>query len=684
MSSYTICTRTRRSGIAFRPQELRPLGIQGGTNAWGVWVRGGKPPAKKHWLEVQAPHLVVSPLHPNLWPTAFTIRVLMERRTVPHGAVLSDPTQWDAMYGLSDALARCGASILFVQTAQVGYDLIACTATCELVSMRAATAALLQKCDSVLTSDAHKDVKELERATLLCTLGMQLLPRLADLEAQLTLIDGTRREYAMLAQQSGPKGEAEATGYRLDYNTDVFFRLLTGMTVEESIRRGSQQDFEFERALKVSSFFNAKCVEAGENMYYMDYGDIGSTAALRSSRRGQRGSDGKDALPISSEPETAPEIDELPVLYDRVRELLCSSSKCTPIRPPMREWATAQRVGRYKSAEEYEIAAMSDLIRHQAYVPIRISPLTALAHARFWAYTRPETAMIPKEAMSIDSRCIDLIPFAFQAGLLRPQILGSPKGRVSASASENWMEDAYKFLKHQTQCESDDQSNGEFETDSAVFATVDAHDRFLRLRFVRRKEELRSYLTLRVLHNMRVLADDDELARHFPAGVSSQGLLNEVIGFMLSKGLRAEVVHNELSDSRVDDAQFLENGTLTVIFSAFVSSHDTLNKPHDTDEATIWNNADIETGPEPAGVALLELLSNDSQVWIHEKVTTCWLDQFKHRITKSNPTLGKMLTSNSSRDSSDTGTKGSQEVVESRSLALQLHFDISLGFAPEY
>lgn len=74
------------NGPLIAPETLRGMGVSDGTTCWGVWMSGdgGARNPVKMKNEFEIPHLMVSPLHPSVWPISFQIRVMLrdEKRSL--------------------------------------------------------------------------------------------------------------------------------------------------------------------------------------------------------------------------------------------------------------------------------------------------------------------------------------------------------------------------------------------------------------------------------------------------------------------------------------------------------------------------------------------------------------------------------------------------------------------------
>lgn len=109
-----------RLGIRLSQGQFRALGLQEGSTAWGVWVegRGGR---EKMMMPVesgeefdpgrQGPHLVVSTIHPDSWPSAMRIEARLSRDQSALQRFITD-------------LKELGANVLSLDTSIRGFDLM--------------------------------------------------------------------------------------------------------------------------------------------------------------------------------------------------------------------------------------------------------------------------------------------------------------------------------------------------------------------------------------------------------------------------------------------------------------------------------------------------------------------------------------------------------------------------------
>ncbi len=569
--SYTIATRARRCGIFFERHELEPVRIYENSTCWGVWVEGRE--FDKHsrldgdtrWHHNETPHLIVSPIHPNFWPTAFNIRILLQRRPIRPGE--TKPEHHDAFFGLSDALARCGVNILFVQTAQIGYDLISFDAICELPQLRDdVSRLLLDPCDrageemeaaraaarskglsaneaeSTLMNEDQKLFKK--RVAYFQALGLLLTPRLAELEAQLLIMERQRfkywdvREKLRLRETEALRTEREALESQ-SQNGDTF-RLIVGRTPADL--SPAERKRLYCEAMTSAWFFNSKVVAAGENLYFLSYHSIQTRPAARKLLKQLI-----DANKLSSYGSRRRE-QELVTLFKKLhatltsRRLGSSLEKVIPTSPGGKrdedEWrphaGTAERLMHTETDGSFESMWYQSFQHRQALEPVRISALPSLAYARFWALGGATGRGDP-------------IPFRYRNHLLRPDC---PATESAAKMRER----LYNFLTDVTHCK-EDPSRGKFDPEMAVLASVNLQEQCVRLRFAREQVEPQTYLTVAVTYRVETEAR---------IGPNSQGLLHHLIHLMLHQHFRVERASNVVNESDTT----VEKGEVEVIARA--------------------------------------------------------------------------------------------------------------------
>ena len=67
-----------RNGPLINAKTLQSMGISDGATCWGLWTNSDSsrnPNRKKERLQI--PHLMIAPMHPDLWPIAFQLRVIL-------------------------------------------------------------------------------------------------------------------------------------------------------------------------------------------------------------------------------------------------------------------------------------------------------------------------------------------------------------------------------------------------------------------------------------------------------------------------------------------------------------------------------------------------------------------------------------------------------------------------------
>lgn len=562
--SYTIATRARRHGIFFEPHELEPIGIRENSRCWGLWVEGrdfdsnSRLDGPERWFRNESPHLVVSPIHPTYWPIAFNLRVLLQRR--PIGPEEQNPERCDAIFGFADALSRCGVNILYFHTSQTGYDLVDVDATCELPRLRLAAQRIMDPIDHEggkldarrrelhrrgVAADSieaelrpHSESLFVARARAFQHLGLLLIPELAELEARLVVIERQRYRYARLqratARDASAADRTQLKGLEADAHSPAMFPLVTG----ESFA-GSPQERErrYIDALNAAWFFNRKVIGAGENAYFLSYHSVQDRESIgRLLQEWHSGSKpGKQ------------DVAELAELFRFLHITLSGRYLApglkeiipkTPARAGTKEHqaarsGTAERLADFKLETELKHAWYRDFFRRQSHEAIRITALSALAYARFWALGGSEGEAAP-------------IPFKYRGNMLTPILTeDAPEGGSSRLT---------RLLNTVTFCGSDP-ARGTFGAQMAVFANVNLHDRVVRLRFAREGVEPRSYLTVRAAYRV-------ETGQR--SGPDSQGLLAKLTALLLSEQFRVERAFNTIKES--DDA--VERGTLEVIVRA--------------------------------------------------------------------------------------------------------------------
>lgn len=570
---YSISTRARWNGITFEPHELEPLGIEPGARCWGLWAEGHRFDENarldgNRWLANEAPHLVVAQMHPNLWPTAFNLQALLER---PNSTGAPD-RRCDPFLGLADALRRCGVNVLTVRTAQVGYDLISFDAVCELPSLRPTVARLLDEADGAGTEmeRARLQVRKRglgpkEEATALrepadqCyrtrarafqLLGQLLLPRLLELEAHLTVIDRLRRLWHGVDDENSQRTDRRPD-MLLDAKDETRFRLAVGEPWPgcENDEAKSKASNMLRESYESSWFLNRRICAAGENTYFLAYHTL---SGRELARKPVNNLADLSSLREGSTDATDHDLDTLFQVYFNAlkdRQLDPFFKDLVPASPDFEKGgssytvksATSERARRNSTPLEFESDSLRLFFQQQALWPLKISAIPALAHARVWAYGGASDQNAP-------------MPLRYEHNRLRPE--------RAPSDSRGDVEDFERiasFLNTHSRIDVDRDERGRFDNDSAVLASMHIRDRFMRMRFSRRKTEKAAFVTLRVEY----FASPDPSAR-VRKGVTSQGLLRAVFGLLSKHEFLAQRTSNHAFDSDLEN----ESGLVEVIAKA--------------------------------------------------------------------------------------------------------------------
>ncbi|MFO0835819.1 MAG: hypothetical protein U0638_12670 [Phycisphaerales bacterium] len=569
---YSISTRARWNGITFEPHELEPLGIEPGARCWGLWAEGHRFDESsrldgERWLANEAPHLVVAQMHPNLWPTAFNLQALLER---PNSTGAPN-RRCDPFLGLADALRRCGVNVLTVRTAQVGYDLISFDAVCELPSLRPAAARLLQEADlagadmektrtqvrnrGLTPEDEAKALREPAdqcyrvRARAFQLLGQLLLPKLLELEARLTVIDRLRRLWHGVDENS--QGGDRRSNMSLDAKDETRFRLAVGEPWPgcESSEATTSATSMLRASYENSWFLNRRICAAGENTYFLAYHTL---SGRELARKPVNSLVARSSLQEGWADATDHDLDTLFEVYFKTlkdrqldpffRDLVPASPDFAKSGPAYTvKSATSERARRNTTPLEFESDALRLFFQQQALWPLKISAIPALAHARVWAYGGASDQNAP-------------MPLRYEHSRLRPERTAS-----DSKGDAGDFERIASFLNTHSRIDVDRDERGRFDNDSAVLASMHIRDRFMRMRFSRRKTEKAAFVTLRVEY----VASPDPGAR-VRKGVTSQGLLRAVFGLLSKHEFLAQRISNHAFDSDMEN----ESGLVEVIAKA--------------------------------------------------------------------------------------------------------------------
>ena len=537
---YATSTRCRRHGIFFEPHELEPLGVFDNSHCWGLWAEGRRFDERcqldpdDNWFTNESPHLVVSSIHPDQWPDAFSLQVFLERRSHERD---KPATECDAFYGLTDALARCGVNMLSVQTAQIGYSLVTLTATCQFPRLRALSARLtrladqagddLQRVRHQLQTDGSgsesmlreaAQIAHARRAAAFQAIGLAIMPRLVELEARLTFIENQRFLWQQVG--SGAALKARREGMLQDAHDPVRYRLLVGSPLPSNYDP-AEIERRYMQALSTAWFLNRSAVEAGENSYYLAYYNM-------STRDRTRAPVADDAPPPCAAEDDVDELSdqELDALFDvyyrtlQNRPLGRTFRQIIPASPDMLSPTTrepevrsgaAERVTQHSTTVDFEARSLSLFFQQQALWPLKITALPTLAHARFWKHGGGSSA---------------LLSFRYQHTMLTPE--------GSRQDPDGPMSPIFEFLNGFV---DDESPRGVFGPGSVVLANLDTHNQYMRLRFIRPQAEPQAYLEVRLHYHVTANGTERPV---------SQGILKSLVAVIIGNDFRIERAFNRM------------------------------------------------------------------------------------------------------------------------------------------
>ncbi len=538
---YTLLTRARRHGIQFDHHELEPLGLSEGSKCWGMWVEGrafdkmSRLDSEELTFQNESPQLGISAIHPDYWATAFNLEVLIQRRRTLDR---DDPASSDAYLGLIDALVRCGVNILQIGTAQIGYDLICVSAVCEFPDLRAHAKELIKIADKAGQAmyKARREAVELNesereaklsaaeavsfrtRVAAFQALGLLLVPRLADLEARLTMMHYRRHDY----QKGSPEvqtGRVESAlpGKSNRSISDAIYASAVGMQPSttspvEDLRNNLQS------ALRSPWYLNEKVSCAGENTYYLSYHSITGTSV--SSIPWPEGVDQPTQIRDKHDLDenTAKALWNQYHAMLREIDLTDELEKVVPRSPSLESSGrrdfprsgVAERMLEYANGQEFASASRREFFLRQALRPVRVSALPSLAHMRFWAFSDGGAEQ-------------QAIEFKYERQLLMPDGMTINHGAR--------LQTVFDFLNVWTGVSSNP-AEPDFRANMAVLANINLHDHFARIRFVREQYETRHYVQACVKYSV---TPDGEQFRP-----NSQGLMRIVSQALIEMGFRIE------------------------------------------------------------------------------------------------------------------------------------------------
>jgi hypothetical protein len=567
--NYTIATSITGNGFKFEPHELAALGITERSPCFAVWVEGRRFDDKCRLdaafrLRNESPHLVISPIHPDLWPGAFSLQLMLERRVGWDEQIENT----DAFFGMTDALKRCGVNTLFIRTSQIGYDITNVSLICDFPHLRPVIAALRLASDeaaaavqsararfepltpspAALTAlENADDIAFNRRTAAFQALGRLLLPRLTELEARLLAMD--RWRYCYWEVDGRRKGRRHRAGMIADAANPSDFAMIVG-------RPPNQNEAIFDSAhaaLETPWFLSGKVIEAGENPYFLSYSSSQVRAEVLTLLE-QLGSpqEFQDIEPMDIEEfqhRTFNYLYETHILHRDLSPALKSAVAQSRIsgKGHLPQPGSKERVSKIRKAD-YRAHCYEDFYRRQVFLPVKAAALPTLGYARIWALAGGQSPHRP-------------LQLRFSEGLLRPDRIA---GEVRS------MTDFFDFLNTVTRCGAD---GPRFGDGAKVLASTNIGERFLRLRVCREAHERNGYLTVRLRYRRTAVARDRS---------PSAGLLNCLARILNSFGVRvdrcsdaleAEDAHAEAGVVEVVARAASETGLRTC--SAFLAASDT-------------------------------------------------------------------------------------------------------------
>ena len=174
-----------RLGIRLNQGHFRALGLQDGSTAWGLWVEGrggrekmGMPPENTDGFDSgkQGPHLVLSPIYPDLWPSTFRIGARLNR-------------EQGALPAFLDSLSRMGVNVLSLDTAIRGFDLLVVEVFANVPRLSEDVSHRLRELDKAVGAltpgDDEKEKRARLRRCVFSEIGQRLVSCAASIEARL-------------------------------------------------------------------------------------------------------------------------------------------------------------------------------------------------------------------------------------------------------------------------------------------------------------------------------------------------------------------------------------------------------------------------------------------------------------------------------------------------------------------
>jgi hypothetical protein len=113
-----------RSGPQIRPKALEPVGIFDESACWGIWVADTQNTGRNLKTSAfQAPHLIISTVHPSSWPFLFRLKLELRHHK-------------GSLCRAAEILAAAGVNIIFTEGTPSGYHHATVTIIGEATSVK--------------------------------------------------------------------------------------------------------------------------------------------------------------------------------------------------------------------------------------------------------------------------------------------------------------------------------------------------------------------------------------------------------------------------------------------------------------------------------------------------------------------------------------------------------------------
>ncbi len=185
--------RLTKEGLALSREQAASLRLGKDSVAWGVWVEGRR---GRTWMKMcaedskefnpkhQGPHMMISAIHPDLWPACVMVEARLSRQNSELVAFL-------------ERLSELGVNVLVADTVIAGYDLQVFQAICEINALSGRVGQVLEEMQAQVQRDRgtgleqYREARKAARRDAFRKIGAVVLPCVAAIEAQLRLEDLT-------------------------------------------------------------------------------------------------------------------------------------------------------------------------------------------------------------------------------------------------------------------------------------------------------------------------------------------------------------------------------------------------------------------------------------------------------------------------------------------------------------